>query len=167
MDRTQLKTEGVAFGRVLQAGYKSVVMYSGAHPAVERAAQQAYDTLNTMLQYMPQMIFGFMNGRLLLNDFLTSEPTLRLLDAEFNRRGIAAVTFMAGISLAEFRQTLNILAAKPRDIEEAGGLTPFLAAHPLAGARIAPAKKSEDGDTILGMDTESYLMAGDDLPPQG
>ena len=74
---------------------------------------------------------------------------------------------MAGIGLAEFRQTLNILAAKPRDIEEAGGLAPFLAAHPLAGARIAPAKKSEGGDTILGMDTESYLMAGDDLPPQG
>jgi HEAT repeats len=166
MDRTQLKTEGVAFGRVLQTGHKSVVMYSGDHPAVERAAQQAFEALNSMLQYMPQLIFGFMNGRLLLNDFLTSEPTLRLLDAEFARRGIAAVTFMAGISLAEFRQTLNILAAKPREIEEAGGLAPFLAAHPLGGVRIAPVKKSEDGDTILGMDTESYLMAGDDLPPQ-
>ena len=34
------------------------------------------------------------------------------------------------------------------------------------GSRIVSAKKAEDGDTILGMDTESYLMAGDDLSPQ-
>jgi hypothetical protein len=166
MDRAQLKTEGVAFGRNLQTGYKSVVMYSVDHPAVERAIQQAYNSLNSLLQYMPQLIFGFMNGRLLLNDFLTGEPTLRMLELEFTRRGIAAVTFLTGISLADFRQTLNTLATKPREIEEAGGIKAFLAAHPLDGVRIAPAKKSEDGDTILGMDTESYLMAGDDLPPQ-
>lgn len=166
MDRTQLRAEGVAFGRSLQTGYKSLLMYSADHPAVERATQSAYDSLGALLQHMPQLIFGFMNGRLLLNDLLTSEPTLRLLDAEFARRGIAAVTFMTGISLAEFGQALSILAAKSREIEEAGGIKSFLAAHPLAGVRIVPAKKAEDGDTILGMDTESYLMAGDDLSPQ-
>jgi hypothetical protein len=94
MDRAQLRTEGVAFGRILQTGYKSVVMYNSDHPAVERAIQQAYDSLKGLLQHMPQLIFGFMNNRLLLNDFLTSEPSLRLLDTEFNRRGIAAVTFL-------------------------------------------------------------------------
>lgn len=166
MDRTQLRADGVAFGRSLQTGYKSMLMYSADHPAVERATQHAYDCLGGLLQYMPQLIFGFMNGRLLLNDLLTSEPTLRLLDAEFARRSIAAVTFMTGISLAEFGQALRILATKPREIEEAGGLKPFLEAHPLGGVRIASAKKAEDGDTILGMDTESYLMAGDDIPSQ-
>jgi hypothetical protein len=165
MDRTQLKTEGVAFGRSLQTAYKSVVMYSMDHPAVERAVQQAYDILRVLLQHLPQLIFGFMNRRLLLNDFLTDEPSLRLLETELTKRCITAVTFLGEIELAEFKQALNILAAKPRAIEEEGGIKAYLAARPLTGARVLPAKRPEDGgDTVLGMDTESYLMAGEELP---
>ncbi len=166
MDRAQLKIDGVAFGRALQTAYKTAVMYSVEHPAVDRALQQAHESLQPLLQQMPQLIFGFMNRRLLLNDLLTDEPTLRLLDTEITRRGIAAVTFLTGIDLPEFKQTVNILAVKPKTLEQEGGIRAFLDAHPLARARVHPVKRPEEGDTILGMDTESYLMAGDDLPAQ-
>ncbi|HTU02466.1 MAG TPA: hypothetical protein VMG58_11645, partial [Candidatus Sulfotelmatobacter sp.] len=165
MDRAQFKADGVAFGRNFQTAYKSAVMYSIEHPAVSRAVQQAYDSLVPLLQQLPQLIFGFMNRRLLLNDFLTDEPSLRLLETELTRRGIAAVTFLAGLKPEEFRQALTVVSAKPKAIEEAGGTKTYLAAHPLTGVRIVAAKRPEQaGDTVLGMDTEAYLMAGDDLP---
>jgi len=54
MDKTQIKTQGLAFGRSVQTAFKTVVMYSVDHPAAGKALQQAYDTLNTLLQLSPQ-----------------------------------------------------------------------------------------------------------------
>jgi hypothetical protein len=165
MERAQIKTHGLAFGRSVNTAFKSVVMYSVEHPATARAVDQAFGHLTTLLRDLPQFTFGFLNGRLLLHDLLTDEPTFRPMEADFARRGIAAVTFVANISLADFKQVLTVLAAKPKVVEEAGGPEAFLAAHPVQSARITPLKKPEGGDTVLGVDSEAYLAAGEILPP--
>jgi hypothetical protein len=157
MDRAQLKTLGLAFGRSIYSAFKTVVMYSVDHPASERALQQAYDTLSALLAQAPQFTFGFLNHRLILNDLLTDEPLLRPFEAELTRRGIATITFTGGISQVELKRALSLLAAKPKAIEGAGGIQAFLAAHPLSGARVTLAKKEEGGDTVLEGDTESIL----------
>lgn len=165
MERAQIKAHGLAFGRSVNTAFKSVVMYSVEHPAAARVVEQAYAHLAALLQTMPQFTFGFLNNRLLLHDLLTDEPSLRPMEADFTRRGIAAVTFQSGIGLPDFKQVLTVLAAKPKVVEEAGGIEAFLAVHPLRGARIVVLKKPEEGDTVLGMDTEAYLATGETLPP--
>jgi len=167
MDKAQIKTQGLAFGRSVQTAFKTVVMYSVDHPAAGKALQQAYDTLNTLLQSSPQFTFGYTDHRILLNDLLTDDPILVQLESEFTRRGIAAITFLGGISLAEFKQALTILATRSRDIEAKGGITPYLAEHPLSRARVVPAKKQEDGDTQLDTDAESYLLGEKSQAEQG
>jgi HEAT repeat protein len=158
MDKSQLKTQGLAFGRSVQTAFKTVVMYSVDHPVAGKALQQAYTILNGLLQLTPQLTFGYTDRRILLNDLLTDDPIVLQLEAEFTRRGIAALTFLAGISLAEFKQALAILAARPKDIDAKGGITPYLAEHPLSRARVVPSKKQEEGDTMLETDAESYLL---------
>jgi HEAT repeat protein len=167
MDKAQIKTQGLAFGRSVQTAFKTVVMYSVDHPAAGKALQQAYDTLNTLLQLSPQFTFGYTDHRILLNDLLTDDPILVQLESEFTRRGIAAITFLGGISLVEFKQALTILATRSKDIEAKGGITPYLAEHPLSHARVVPAKKQEDGDTQLDTDAESFLLGEKSQAGQG
>ncbi|HTX52574.1 MAG TPA: HEAT repeat domain-containing protein, partial [Candidatus Baltobacteraceae bacterium] len=66
----------------------------------------------------------------------------------------------------EFRQAVAILAVKPKVIEERG-IKAFLADHPVNRVRVLPAKKQEKGDTVLGMDSESYFLAEDFLTSPG
>ena len=163
MDKAQLKAQGLTFGRSVQTAFKAVVMYSVDHPAAGKAVEQAYDALHNLLQLAPQFTFGFSDHRVLLNDLLTDDPLLGQLQGEFARRGIAALTFLGGIGLAEFRQALRVLTAKPKAIEAMGGIVGFLAAHPIGGTRVMPVKKQDGGDTVLETDAESFLM-GDQAP---
>ena len=163
MDKAQLKAQGLTFGRNVQTAFKAVVMYSVDHPAAGKAVEQAYDTLRILLQLAPQFTFGFADHRVLLNDLLTDDPLLGMLQAEFGKRGIAAITFPGEISRAEFQQALRVLAAKPKEIEAKGGIAKFLAEHPVGRVRVVPVKKQDGGDTVLDTDAESYLRG--DKPP--
>ena len=167
MDKAQLKAQGLTFGRSVQTAFKAVVMYSVDHPAAGKAVEQAYDALRNLLQLAPQFTFGFSDHRVLLNDLLTDDPLLGQLQGEFARRGIAAVTFLGGIGLAEFRQALRVLTAKPKAIEAMGGIVGFLAANPIGGTRVMPVKKQDDGDTVLDTDAESFLMGDKAAGSQG
>ena len=64
--------------------------------------EQAYEALHNLLQLAPQFTFGFSDHRVLLNDLLTDDPLLGQLQGEFARRGIAALTFLGGMELAEY-----------------------------------------------------------------
>jgi HEAT repeat protein len=158
-EKTTLKAEGLAFGHSLQTVFKAVVMYSLDHPAAEKATEQLYASLNTLIRHTQQFTFGFLNKRVLINELLTDDNTLSQLEGEFFRRGIGAITFSAGITLSEFKHGLAVACTRPKIIEEKGGIKPFLQKNPIAGMRILPAVVSEGGDTVLQMDPESYLMA--------
>jgi HEAT repeat protein len=160
MDKAQLKTQGIALGYSIQTALKMVVMYSADHPAAARALELAYDGLNKLLLApLPQFTIGFLNHRLVLNDLSTDDSSLSGLEAEFTRRSLAAITFLSGVTLAEFRQAMGVLAIKPKLIEEQGGIKNYITEHPINRVRVLPAKKQEQGDTVLPMDTESYFLA--------
>jgi HEAT repeat protein len=59
-----------------------------------------------------------------------------------------------------------ILATKPQTIEEKGGIQEFLEENPIEGLRVIPARKQQDGDTVLEMEPESYLVAQGTLGPE-
>jgi hypothetical protein len=134
-------------------------MYSVNHPAAEKAMEQAYASVNTLIRQTQQFTFGFLNKRVLINELLTDDNTLSHLETEFFRRGIGAISVSAGITLREFKRGLGVMATRPKVIEEKGGIKPFLQRNPVAGMRILPAVKLDNQETGMQISAETYLMA--------
>jgi HEAT repeat protein len=168
MDKNQLKREGLVFGRSFQRAYKLVMLYGSEHVSSEEPLQRCYDSLNGLLKQSPQFTFGFFNRRVVLNELLTPDASLDALEEEFFKRDIAAVVFVLGITLREFKRGLSILATKKDFIEEGGGISVFIQKNQIEGMRIVAAERrpSLTGDTMLGTDLQSFMMAQTLLEPQ-
>ena len=163
LDKKQLKTQGLRFARSLQTLVKMVNMFSVDHKSAAGLLRRTYDLLNPLVKQVRYLTLGFVEQRVLLNNILTVEDSLKPLENEFLKRGIGAVTFDAGITHAAFTRAISALAANPKAIDEAGGLLPFLDQKQLEFVRIFPASKNEvrneDGDTVLDMGSEEYLIS--------
>lgn len=163
LDAKQLKVQGLRFARSLQTVVKMVNMFSADHTSAAGMLRRSYELLNPLLKQSRYLTFGFVEQRVLLNSILTSDDSLESLKNEFLKRGIGAVSFDAGITLAAFSKTIAAIAANPKLMEEMGGLLPFLESRQLEFVRIFPASKNEvrneDGDTVLEMGSEEYLIS--------
>jgi HEAT repeat protein len=155
--------QGIRFARSLQTLMKMVNMFSADHKSAAGMLQRSYDFLNPLVKQSRHLTLGFVDQRVLLNNILTAEDSLKPLENEFLKRGIGAVTFEAGITLAAYRNAVGAISANLKLIEESGGLLPFLEQRQLEFVRIFPATKTEtrnqDGDTVLEMGSEEYLIS--------
>lgn len=162
-DNKELKVQGVRFARSLQTLVKMVNMFSVDHKSATDMLRRSYDLLNPLVKHMKFLTVGFVEQRVLLNNILTTEDSLKGLENEFLKRGIGAVSFDAGITLAAFRTAIAAIATNPKVIEQQGGLMPFLETRQLEFVRVFPAVKNEvrneDGDTVLEMGSEEYLIS--------
>lgn len=162
-DKQHLKVQGIRFARSLQTLLKMVNMFSADHKSTSGLMQRTYELLNPLVKQSRCLTVGFVDQRVLLNNILTVEESLKPLENEFLKRGIGAVTFDAGITLTAFRETMACIGANPKVIEEKGGLLPFLEQRKLEFVRIFPAsktdKRNEEGDTVLEMGSEEYLIS--------
>ncbi len=163
LDRNQLKVQGIRYARSLQMLFKTIAVFSADHRAAAQPFQQSFDALNALLKQTGQFTIGFVDQRIMLNNILTTEKALNALENEFLKRGIGAITFQAGMTVAAYRRGLSLLARSAKEIEAAGGLGPYLEHEPLEFMRVLPTDKSQkrtdSGDTILDMEGESYLLA--------
>ncbi len=163
LDRNQMKAVGIRYARSLQMLFKTATMFSATHSAITAPLQHSFDLLNEIVKQMRQFTVGFVDQRVMINNILTTERSLSSLENEFLKRGIGAVTFEAGITMAAYKRAILVMAVQPKVIEEAGGLNVYLAQNPLEFVRIFQASKNQartdTGDTILEMDSESFLMA--------
>ncbi|HEX4602482.1 MAG TPA: HEAT repeat domain-containing protein [Candidatus Angelobacter sp.] len=163
MDKKQVKLQGLRFARSLQMLVKMVNMFSADHKSAAGLLQRSYDLLNPLVKQSRHLTLGFVDQRVLLNNILTAEDSLKPLENEFLKRGIGAVTFEAGITLAAYRNAVSAISANLKLIEENGGLLPFLEQRQLEFVRVFPATKTEtrneDGDTVLEMGSEEYLIS--------
>jgi HEAT repeats len=162
-DNKQVKALGLRFARALQMTLKTAVMFTVEHKSVERPIQQSFLLLNNLLKESGQFTFGFIDNQVMLNNVLTTDTTLRALETELLKRGIAAVTFEPGLTLGRYKKVVSLLSAPSKTIDEIGGLLSFLDQNEVEGARILPAaknqKKDEHGDTIIETDSESYILS--------
>jgi len=162
-NKQQIKALGLRFARGLQMTVKTAVMFTVDHKSVERPIQQSFELLNTLLKEVGQFTFGFVDNQIMLNNLLTTDPSLRHLETEFLKRGVTAVTFEPGLTLARYRKVISLLASSSKAIEDAGGTLSFLDKNEVEGARILPAsknqKKDEQGDTIIDTDSEAYILS--------
>jgi hypothetical protein len=163
LDTKQLKVQGLRFARSLQTLVKMVNMFSADHKSAAGMLRRSYDLLNPLVKQSRYLTFGFVERRVLLNSILTDDPSLKPLENEFLKRGIGAVSFDAGITVAAFGKAIAAIAASTKLIEESGGLLPFLESRQLEFVRVFPAVKNEvrneDGDTVLEMGSEEYLIS--------
>ncbi|MGH9571735.1 MAG: hypothetical protein ACRD4F_18995, partial [Candidatus Angelobacter sp.] len=163
LDRKLLKLQGLRYARSLQTLVKTVNMFSVDHRSVNSLLHRSYEQLNPLLKQIRLLTLGFVDQRLLLNNILTTEASLKPLENDLLKRGIGAVTFEAGLTLAAYRRAVGAIAAPPKAIEECGGLLPFLENHELEFVRIFPAIKNEirneEGDTLLEIGSEEYLIS--------
>jgi hypothetical protein len=163
LEAKQLKVQGLRFARSLQTVVKMVNMFSADHKSAAGMLRRSYDLLNPLVKQSRYLTFGFVEQRILLNSILTDEDSLKPLENEFLKRGIGAISFDAGITLAAFRRAIAAISASPKLIEESGGLLPFLESRQLEFVRVFPAVKNEvrneDGDTVLEMGSEEYLIS--------
>jgi HEAT repeat protein len=170
-DNKQIKALGLRFARGLQMTVKTTVMFTVDHKSVERPIQQSFELLNSLLKEVGQFTFGFVDNQVMLNNLLTTDPSLRHLETEFLKRGITAVTFEPGLTLGRYRKVISLLAASSKLIDEAGGTLNFLDRNEIEGARILPAsknqKKDEQGDTIIDTDSEAYILSKQMATEQG
>jgi HEAT repeat protein len=171
LDGQQLKSLGLRFARALHMTIKTAVMFTVEHKSVERPIQQSFQLLNHLLKETGQFTFGFVDNQVMLNNLLTTENSLRHLETEFLKRGVAAVTFEPGLTLGRYKKVISLLSAPSKVIDEAGGVLVFLEQNELEGARILPAarnqKKDQHGDTIIETDSEAYILSKQMTEEQG
>jgi HEAT repeats len=162
-DAKQLKAQGLRFGRSFQMAIRTSVMFTADHPSLERPIEQSFNLLNELLKQFGQFTIGFVDNQILINTVLTTDPALAQLEKEFLKRGIAAFTFEAGLTLARYRRIIAVLSAAPTVIEQAGGIREYLELNELQGGRIVAAsrnqKKTESGDTLIETDSEAYILS--------
>lgn len=158
-----MKAVGIRYARSLQMLFKTATMFSASHSAITAPLQHSFDLLNEIVKQTRQFTVGFVDQRVMINNILTTERSLSSLENEFLKRGIGAVTFEAGITMAAYKRAILVMAVQPKVIDETGGLNVYLAQNPLEFVRIFQASKNQartdSGDTILEMDSESFLMA--------
>jgi HEAT repeat protein len=163
LDGKELKALGLRFARALHTTIKTAIIFTVDHRSVERPIQQSFEFLNHLLKDAGQFTFGFVDNQVMLNNLLTTDASLRQLETEFLKRGIAAVTFEPGLTLGRYKRVINLLSVSTKVIEDTGGLLVFLDQNEIEGARILPAarnqKKDEYGDTIIETDSETYILS--------
>ncbi|MGZ4786977.1 MAG: hypothetical protein ACXVZX_00550, partial [Terriglobales bacterium] len=163
LDTKQLKALGIRFGRSFQTALRTSVMFSADHPSLERPLEQSFNLLNELLKQTGQLTIGFVDNQVLINSVLTTEPGLAQLQKEFLKRGIAAFTFEAGLTLARYKKIVAVLSAPASTIEQVGGIREYLEINEIQGGRIVAAsknqKKTESGDTLIETDSEAYIIS--------
>jgi hypothetical protein len=169
LNTKQLKIQALRYAHTLQAAVKTALSFSAEHQTLIVPTQQSFDNLNNLLKQTGRFTLGFVDQQVLLNQLLTLDPSIERLKSEFLKRGIGAVTFEPGITLARYRQVISLLSMPMAALESEGGLNGFLEHHPIESVRILPApknqKRTEQGDTLLETDSESYLLSKN-LEPQ-
>jgi HEAT repeat protein len=160
--RTSMKSRALDFGRSFQLLYKSAALYSIEHEVVQQQVQRAYAALTTVLQATQELTFGFAEGRVLINNVLTTENSLAPLQSEFSKRGIAAICFGSGISLLQFKKAIELFSVSPKTLVAAGGIIAYAKQHPLEHVRIIAAQTPADADKdiVLGHDAGLSFAAG-------
>jgi len=163
LDTKQLKNVGLRFARIFQMAIRTAVMFSAEHPNVQRPVQQSFDLLNGLMKETGRFTLGFVDSQIVLNNLLTTDASLDQLNKEFLKRGIAAITFEPGLTLARYRKLMGVISASSKVIEEAGGLRLYIEQNEVEGTRILLAaknqKKNEQGDTILETNSEAYILS--------
>lgn len=163
LDQKKLKAHGVRYARALQIAVRTAGMLSADHQVATGPIQQSFEVLQLLIKDVGEFTIGFVEGRVMFGNVLTTAQGLTQLENEFAKHGVSAIKFEPGLTQARYKQVIALLATPLKRVEELGGTEVFLQRNPVEGVRFFPVakgtKRTESGDTILEMDTEAFLRA--------
>ncbi len=162
VDAKELKIAGLRYARSLQGAVRTAVLFPSDHHSALAPVAQSLAALQGLLQQYGPFTIGFLDRQVMLNQLVTTDPGLTHLEKEFSKRGICAVTVQPGITLAQYRQLITLLATPVKTVE-AVGIQTFLSQNAVENARVVPAlqnqKRTKDGDLIVEGDSTAYLLS--------
>jgi HEAT repeat protein len=171
LDQKQLKNHGLRYARALQIAVRTAGMLNVDHAVAAGPLQQSFDLLSNLLKQNGDLTFGFVDNRVMVNNILTADSGLSRLEDDFLKRGVGAIKFEAGLSVADYKRVIAMLSTPLKTIDQQGGARAFVARAKVERVKFFPASKiqqrSESGDTVLEMDSEAFLRSRDSSAPQG
>jgi hypothetical protein len=162
VDAKELKIAGLRYARSLQGAVRTAILFPADHHSAVAPLAQSLAAVHALIQQYGQFTIGFIDRQVMLNQLVTNDPGLTPLEKEFSKRGICAVTFQPEVTLAGYRQLVNLLATPVKTIE-AAGIQVFLSQNAIEGVRVVPSlqnqQRTKDGDLIVEGDSTAYLLS--------
>jgi hypothetical protein len=117
------------FVRTFSTAYKSLLLYSLAHPRGREGTNGAYDLLATLLDRLPEISLGVAEGRMVIEENVIEkkDPVATRLVEALDERGIDSLSIRRGIDREEFTRFLQVLLLKPEKVAALGGYPEILA----------------------------------------
>jgi HEAT repeat protein len=156
--KPELKERGLEFGRALQLLLRRCAIYSPDHPSSQGPREQAFAVLSEILESSGRLTFGFAGGRVLINNILTSDSSLRGLRQEFLQRGVAAIVLLPHLAATAFKDFVTLLSITPKALLAQGGAKIYFERNKVEGARVVlPPEHGDPEDVILRADGEQLI----------
>lgn len=103
-------------------------LYPEKHPAAQLSVRNFFTGLEGLLQSESTVVFGFVAGRLLINDQNIDNKKIGVAELvrECQRLQIESLSFEQGVAEAEVSSFFKLMAAPPRVLEGLGGFKPAI-----------------------------------------
>lgn len=164
----------------LNISRKNVGIYPPGHIQITKSIDRAYELLQRMFELRSEMTLGVAKDILLVGqDYLDPKnPVYRDFALSMNQQGIAAVTFVQGLSREELIRFHKILTTRPEDIRAAGGIENVMKEADIPHIRISavdygsfhvteeqeifrPQSRPDRAASSIWQDFVSHLVSGD------
>lgn len=108
----------------LNISRKNVGIYPPWHIQITKSIDRAYELLQRMFEIRPEMTLGVAKDTLVVGkDYLDPKnPVYRDFALSLNQQGIAAVTFIQGLSREELTRFHKVITTRPEEIRARGGI---------------------------------------------
>jgi len=146
-------------------------LYSEEHPSAQLSARNLTAKLREILDSGTSVIFGFVEGRLIINDlnFDAKVIGVPVLLGWCKQLAIDKLTFEKGLEEQDVRATLNLMALPPKIIEARGGFKTIFEAANIAHIRVGTARHvilDEDEELVAKLKLAEKEDVEEERPPQ-
>jgi HEAT repeat protein len=159
-----ITTDLTRFVRALSTAYKSLLLYSLAHPRGREGANGAYDLLTGLLDRLPEISLGVAEGRVVIEENVIEkkDPVAARLVEALDARGIDSLSLRRGIDREEFIRFLQLFLLKPEKVAELGGYAEILANRRIAHVALNDVRygRISEADGLLDIALADQLFSG-------
>jgi len=123
-------TDLLQLSQALAVAFRSLQMYTAAHPRSKDAVATAFTLLQQHLEEQPRLQFVVSGTRPFFNGEAQDDrsPHLAALVRQVTERGVSGFIIERGVTLEEFAAFLEALGTRPPKVAELGGLESMLLA---------------------------------------
>lgn len=142
----------LAFVKAVSFSLKQFRLYSETHPITQQALTALSTELEKYFLNHSKITLGSMRHLLVVDGAMTSEKESASQDLarELERLGIEGLTIQSGINLQEISSFLQLMAMRPKSLEEKGGFKKIMEGNPYPHVKLSTGKYEliEEGQKV-------------------